>query len=124
MQLATTIQTMSSREISDLTGKELSHIHRDIRAMVCALGDDPVLDDLKEDKDVRGYTTVFHLNKVISWYAPMAYTHPQNGQTYECYYLNKRDSLIVVAQNCPEFTARIVDGVSPKLDTPPKWTNL
>ena len=39
----------------------------------------------------------------------MAYTHPQNGQTYECYHLNKRDSLVVVAQNCPQFTARIVD---------------
>ncbi|HHF6381402.1 TPA: phage antirepressor KilAC domain-containing protein, partial [Haemophilus influenzae] len=40
---------------------------------------------------------------------PMAYTHPQNGQTYYEYHLTKRDSLIVVAQNCPEFTAAIVD---------------
>ena len=39
----------------------------------------------------------------------MAYTHPQNGQTYYEYHLTKRDSLIVVAQNCPEFTAAIVD---------------
>lgn len=42
-------------------------------------------------------------------YQPMAYTHPQNGQTYYEYHLTKRDSLIVVAQNCPEFTAAIVD---------------
>lgn len=48
-------------------------------------------------------------SKVISGYAPTAYTHPQNGQTYECYMLNKRDSFVVVAQLCPEFTARIVD---------------
>lgn len=37
------------------------------------------------------------------------YTDPQNKQTYTEYLLNKRDSLILVAQNCPEFTARIVD---------------
>lgn len=37
------------------------------------------------------------------------YIHEQNGQTYYEYRLNKRDSLILVAQNCPEFTAQIVD---------------
>lgn len=31
------------------------------------------------------------------------------GRTYTEYRLNKRDSIILVAQNCPEFTARIVD---------------
>lgn len=37
------------------------------------------------------------------------YVDPQNKQTYTEYLLNKRDSLILVAQNSPEFTARIVD---------------
>lgn len=75
--------TMSSREIAEIVESRHSDIVRSITRLMT--------------------------NKVISWYAPTAYTHPQNGQTYECYYLNKRDSLIVVAQNCPEFTARIVD---------------
>ena len=83
MQLTTTIQTMSSREIAELVESRHSDIVRSILRLMA--------------------------NKVISGYAPMAYTHPQNGQTYECYHLNKRDSLVVVAQNCPQFTARIVD---------------
>jgi phage antirepressor YoqD-like protein len=37
------------------------------------------------------------------------YIDQQNKQTYSEYLLNKRDSLILVAQNCPEFTARIID---------------
>lgn len=32
-----------------------------------------------------------------------------NGNMYQAYNLTKRDSIILVAQNSPEFTAKIVD---------------
>ncbi len=44
---------------------------------------------------------------VIGTLAMQEFEH--NGNIYTTYVLNKRDSLILVAQNCPEFTARIVD---------------
>jgi phage regulator Rha-like protein len=68
MQL-TTIEnqtTMASREIADLTGKEISHIHRDIRVMLDDLKDDPEVDHVLEDKDARGYTTCFRLPKGLT----------------------------------------------------------
>lgn len=75
--------TMSSREIAGLINKNHSDLCRSIERLIA---------------------------KGVIWgYQPTAYTHPQNGQTYHEYQLNKRDSLIVVAQNCPEFTAAVVD---------------
>lgn len=60
---------MTSREIAELTGKDLSHIHRDTRAMLDELAesDDPDLDHVCEEKDSRGYTTCFHLPKGLTF---------------------------------------------------------
>lgn len=75
--------TMSSREIALLINKNHADLCRSIERL-----------------SAKG---------IIKGYQPMAYTHPQNGQTYYEYHLEKRDCLVVVAQNCPEFTAAIVD---------------
>lgn len=76
-----TTLTMTSREIADLIGKQHSHIKISAERLA--------------------------EKKVIGTLAAREFDH--NGNTYTEYLLNKRDSLILVAQNCPEFTARIVD---------------
>ena len=64
---ATVPLTMSSREIAELTGKELGHVNRDIRAMLDSLQDDPELEHVREDQDGRGYTTAFHLGRELTY---------------------------------------------------------
>ncbi|MDH1337435.1 phage antirepressor KilAC domain-containing protein [Comamonas thiooxydans] len=59
--------TMSSRDIAELTGKELGHVNRDIRAMLDGLEDDPELEHVREDQDGRGYTTAFHLGRELTY---------------------------------------------------------
>lgn len=83
MQIATIghTATMSTREIAQLIEKQHNHIK--------------VSTDRLASKGVIGTLAV------------QEFTH--NGNTYTEYLLNKRDSLVLVAQNCPEFTARIVD---------------
>lgn len=75
------VLTMSSREIADLIDKT----HTNIKISAERLSNSGVIGTL----------------------AMQEFTH--NGNKYTEYLLNKRDSLILVAQNSPEFTARIVD---------------
>lgn len=63
--------TMSSREIAELTGKEHKHVMRDIRVLQEQLG------------DMFG-------GVVQNW------THPQNGQTYEEFTLDKDTCLTLL----------------------------
>lgn len=59
--------TMTSLEIAELTGKEHKNVIRDIRAMLDELEKDGSnLSHPREDKDARGYTTCFHLNRELT----------------------------------------------------------
>lgn len=59
--------TMSSLEISELTGKEHKNVIRDIRIMLDELKKDGSdLSHVREDKDARGYTAMFHLNRELT----------------------------------------------------------
>lgn len=68
--------SMSSSEIAELTGKAHSHVIRDIRAMISALKDDPVLDHVGEDKDSRGYTENYYLNRELTETLVTGYSVP------------------------------------------------
>lgn len=74
--------TMSTREIAQLLGKQ----HANIKISAERLAEKGTI-ALQETQ----------------------YQDSQNKQFYTEYLLNKRDSLILVAQNCPEFTAKVVD---------------
>lgn len=80
--LTLNIQTMSSREIAELTGKEHKNVMR-------------VIDDLISAQILTAQ--IERLN----------YEH--RGNTYHYYELNKRDSMVVVARLSPEFMAAVVD---------------
>ena len=74
-------QTMSTREIAKLLGKQ--HINIKISAERLAQKGCIALQDIRRPNE-------------------------HNGQEYHEYLLNKNDSIVLVAQNCPEFTAAIV----------------
>lgn len=83
IQLFNQDPTMTSREIAELLESRHSDVCRSIERLMS--------------------------ESIIIRYAPLAYTHPQNGQEYKEYKINKRDTYVIVAQLSPAFTARLVD---------------
>jgi anti-repressor protein len=85
-RLALPVNTMNSREIADLTGKEHRNVMRDARAMLMELhGEGGVLS--------------FEHTQV----------NPQNGQAYPVYRLPKRETLILVSGYSVTMRAKIID---------------
>lgn len=77
--------TMSSREISDLTGKRHDNVKRVIEALA--------------EQGVIGFPQIEEIPTATKPVSVFVFTGEQG----------KRDSIIVVAQLSPEFTARLVD---------------
>ncbi len=76
-------RTMSSREMSELTGKRHDSVKRTIGTLA--------------ESDVISYPQIVDGPKAA------------NGVVEKQYLVSKRDSFVVVAQLCPEFTAALVD---------------
>lgn len=69
--------TMSSREIAELTGKQHKDVIRDIRVMLDALQKDGAdLRHVREEKDARGYTAMFHLDRELTYTLLTGYSIP------------------------------------------------
>lgn len=78
--------TMSSREVADLTGKEHKNVMRDIRAMLIELHGE------------GGMLSFEHTQ-----------TNPQNGQSYPCFNLPKRETYILISGYSIPLRAKIID---------------
>ena len=79
---ATPNQTMTSREIAELTGSTHDNVLKTIRALI-------------------------HKGVVLGNETP--YTHPQNGQTYIEFALDYRNTMVIVSGYNVEIRARIID---------------
>src|SRR5471030_3522291 len=82
-----------------LTGKVVTMSSREIAALVQS-----------KHSDVKRSAERLVVGGILS--APLAHTpylHEQNGQEYQEYWFNKRDSLVLVAQLYPQFTAAVID---------------
>ena len=83
-------RTMSSREMSELTGKRHDSVKRTIETLA-----------FKNDKN-GDPAPVIGVPQIVEYLDTL-------GRPANEYHVSKRDSFVVVAQLCPEFTAKLVD---------------
>lgn len=83
-------RTMSSREMSELTGKRHDSVKRTIETLA-----------FKTDKN-GDPAPVIGVPQIVEYLDTL-------GRPANEYHVSKRDSFVVVAQLCPEFTAKLVD---------------
>ncbi|WP_024864322.1 Rha family transcriptional regulator, partial [Bartonella doshiae] len=86
----TTVQTMSSREIAELCGKQHKHVMRDVKQML-------------EELHSKSTEPKFGLSEFIGFYKD------STGRTLPCYNLPKRECLILVSGYSMTLRARIID---------------
>ena len=84
------VVTMSSREMSELTGKRHDSVKRTIETLA-----------FKTDKN-GDPAPVIGVPQIVEYLDTL-------GRPANEYHVSKRDSFVVVAQLCPEFTAKLVD---------------
>lgn len=87
---------MSSREIAELVEKQHNNVMRDIRVMLEALYPGGVCSNLS-------------IPPAAGLPFMSTYVDPQNGQTYPCFELPKRECLILVSGYDVRLRARIID---------------
>lgn len=100
-------QTMSSREIADLTGKQHKDVIRDIRVMLAALEKDGAdLRHVIEDQDARGYTSAFHLDRELTETLLTGYSIPLRRKVIARWHELERQisapAVVSIPQSLPE----------------------
>ncbi|MCX2694296.1 phage antirepressor KilAC domain-containing protein [Pseudomonas sp. DCB_CB] len=97
--------TMSSSEIAELTGKLHKNVIRDIRDMLDALKDDGSdLSHVREEKDSRGYTSEFYLDRELTETLLTGYSVPLRRKViHRLHELEQHASPRVIA-TLPDFS--------------------
>lgn len=99
------IVTMSSTEIAELTGKLHKNVIRDIRDMLDALQDDGSdLSHVREEKDGRGYTAEFHLDRELTETLLTGYSIPLRRKVIHRLHELEQNAAPRVIETLPDFS--------------------
>lgn len=77
-QINSDVKTMSTREVSSMSGKQHSHVIRDAKLIIDQIIDDPNLDDpyFEISQDGRGYISEIHMDRNLTLCLISGYSVP------------------------------------------------